>query len=262
MSKQRINITADGSTTLRISAAKKYITIDNDTDAAITVYDNVGMLNPANVLYEIKPYSARCYPVDVAQEGESLYSMTWNGATYPNYFDIMLTAYDTHNNLLYPQASASNVTIVADSVGVARADQLPATLSATGNLKVETNEPFAQLPAGLTGQGNLKVGVNETFAQLPTALTTNGRLKVDANEVVAHNWQKIYFAEAGDSASLGTDIALLGWECSSSQTAYPLDNTTRAWQPLNNKEFLYPLHITSTFKMHANASCYVWVLTA
>ena len=103
MSKQRINITADGSTTLRIPAAKKFITIDNNTEATITIYDNVGMFNPANILYEIKPYSARCYPLEISQEDEALYTMTWTGTIFPGYFDITLTTYDTHSNLIYPR---------------------------------------------------------------------------------------------------------------------------------------------------------------
>ena len=103
MSKQRINITADGSTTLRIPAAKKYITVDNNTEATITIYDNVGMLNPANILYEIKPYSTRCYPLEISQKDEMLSTMTWKGTIYPSYFDIRLTTYDTHSNLMYPR---------------------------------------------------------------------------------------------------------------------------------------------------------------
>ena len=238
MSKQRINITADGSTTLRISAHKAFITIDNDTDATISVYDNVGMLNPANILYEIKPYSARCYPLEIAPGNEALYTMTWNGATYPDYFDIMLTSYDTHNNLLYPQASSSTVTIVGDSVGVARSNQLPAALSTNGNLKVKLNEPFAQLPATLSGNGSVKVSLYSTSG---------------------YKWKKLTFSAAGNSMSLGTFVALVGWECSGTATAYPLDNTSAAWKALNNKDFAQPIRIINTFKMHANTACDVWV---
>ena len=239
MSKQRINIIADGSTTLRIPAVKKFITVDNDTDATITIYDNVGMLNPANILYEIKPYSARCYPLEISQENEALYTMGWNGTTYPNYFDIMLTGYDTHNNLLYPQAGSSNVTVVADSVGIARTGQLPSTLSTAGNLKVGINETFAQLPAALSGPGGVNVSLLST---------------------TAYTWQKLTFAAAGDSAVLGTDIAVVGWECSGTTTAYPLDGAAAAWKTLNNKEFILPLHIAGTFTMHADAACDIWVL--
>ena len=184
MSKQRINITANGSTTLRIPAHKKYITIDNDTDAVITIYDNVGMLSPANVLYEIMPYTARCYPLEIAQKDEMLSTMAWHGTTYPSYFDILLTTYDTHNNLLYPPRGPKR----------------------------------------------------------------------------AYTWKRLQFDTAGNSQLLGKDIALVGWTCSGSVTAYPLDGPEAAWKALNNKDFTFPLHITGKFKMHANGACDFWVL--
>ena len=259
MSKQRINITADGSTTLRISAAKKYITIDNDTDATISVYDNVGMLNPANILYEIKPYSARCYPLEIAEE-EAFYTMAWDGTTYPDYFDIMLTSYDTHNNLLYPQASSSNVTLVADSVGIARTNQLPSGLTTAGNLKVRVNENLTQLPANLSGSGNLKVGVSENLTQLPAGLSGYGGLKVTLYGISGYTWHKITFTEAGDSAIIGSaNLTLAGWECSGSTTAYPVAGTHQAWKSLNKKDFPLPILVLGSFKMHADAACDVWV---
>ena len=184
MSKQRINITADGSTTLRIPAAKKYITVDNNTESTITIYDNVGMLNPANILYEIKPYSSRCYPLEIAQVDEALYTMTWNSTTYPSYFDILLTTYDTHSNLMYPRYGSN----------------------------------------------------------------------------IAYTWQKIHFDAAGDSQLIATDVAVTCWECTGSASAYPLDGANAAWKSRNNKEFIPPIHIRGTFKMHANAACDVWVL--
>ena len=184
MGKQRINITADGSTILRISAHKTFITIDNDTDATITVYDNVGMLNPANILYEIKPYSTRCYPLEILQENEALYTMRWAGTIFPSYFDIMLTTYDTHSNLMYPRYG-------------------------------------------------------------PKA---------------AYIWQVVHFSDAGNSSVLMSDVALAGWECSGTATAYPLDDADAAWQALNNKEFVPPLHIDGTFRMHVNEACDIWIL--
>ena len=302
MSRQRVNITADGSATLRISAVNRFITIDNDTDALITVYDNVGMLNPANVLYEIKPYTARCYPLEIAQENETLYTMTWNGTDYPNYFGIMLTTYDTHNNLLYPQSGSADVTIVADSLGLARTNQLPAGLTADGNLKVGVNEDLTQLPADLSTLGNLKVGVSEDLTQLPADLSTAGNLKVRVNEnltqlpsnlstagnlkvgvsedlaqlpaalsgpggvkvslisVNGYTWEKITFSAAGDSAALGgAGTTLVGWECSGTATAYPLDGSSQAWKSLNKKDFTFPIRIANTLKIHADAACSVWV---
>ena len=234
----------NGNGVLKIPTNSKFITVINNTSYTVTVYGSVGTILDSNVEFEFPAFSALCYPVDTVA-GELTYTIAWSGGVTPDYFDVLLTDYNTNIYISFPQAGASNISIVTDTVGLAR----------TG-----------QLPTALTADGNLKVGVNETFAQLPATLSNHGGLKVSEVSSGPYFWGKVGMSQAGDTPiipsfpTVATGISLVGWECSGSVTAYPLDGTDQAWKTLNKKEFTFPLRMVNSFKMHVNAACTVWVL--
>ena len=236
--KQRINMVGDGNGVLKIPTNSKFITVINNTSYTVTVYGSVGIILDSNVEFEFPAFSALCYPVDTVA-GELTYTIAWSGGVTPDYFDVLLTDYNTNIYISFPQAGASNISIVTDTVGLARTGQLPTALTANGNLKVRVNENLTQLPAGLSGYGGLKV-------------TLYG--------ISGYTWHKITFTEAGDSAIIGSaNLTLAGWECSGEATAYPVAGTLQAWKSLNFKDFSLPILILGSFKMHADAACTVWV---
>ena len=229
----------EGNGVLKIPTNSKFITVINNTSYTVTVYGSVGIILNSNVEFEFPAFSALCYPVDTVA-GELTYTIAWSGGVTPDYFDVLLTDYNTNIYISFPQAGASNISIVTDTVGLARTGQLPATLSNNGSLKVRVSENLTQLPADLSGYGGVRV-------------TLYG--------ISGYTWHKLTFTGAGDSATIGgSDMTLVGWECSGTATAYPLAGTQQAWKALNKKDFALPIRVGgSTFKMHANAACDVWV---
>ena len=250
----------DGNGVLKIPTNSKFITVINNTSYTVTVYGSVGTILDSNVEFEFPAFSALCYPVDTVA-GELTYTIAWSGGVTPDYFDVLLTDYNTNIYISFPQAGASNISIVTDTVGLARTGQLPTALTADGNLKVGVNEDLTQLPATLTADGNLKVGVSEDLTQLPASLSGYGGVKVTLFGISGYTWHKLTFTEAGDSATIGgSDMTLVGWECSGTATAYPLAGTQQAWKSLNKKDFALPIRVGGgAFKMHADAACDVWV---
>ena len=131
--KQRINMVGDGNGVLKIPTNSKFITVINNTSYTVTVYGSVGTILDSNVEFEFPAFSALCYPVDTVA-GELTYTIAWSGGVTPDYFDVLLTDYNTNIYISFPQAGASNISIVTDTVGLARTG-VPIINSANRRLK-------------------------------------------------------------------------------------------------------------------------------
>ena len=161
---------ADGNGVLKIPTNSKFITVINNTSYTVTVYGSVGTILDSNVEFEFPAFSALCYPVDTVA-GELIYTIAWAGGSTADYFDVLLTDYNTNIYISFPQAGASNVSIVTDSVGLAK-NTTVATLSAA----VTATREFTYARALVDTQIKASAGFVHTLTFASDAVATAGTI--------------------------------------------------------------------------------------
>ncbi len=200
----------------------KFITIINITDNSVCLY-------PANFTEPLAGASIictgqySCVTIPLISDLVMGFNVVWTNPTGSNP-DLTKTVklIFSEENLNYNSSFAPsfvaggdvfNTAIVADDVGIAKANQLPRELTPSGNLKIGIVEDIAglakanQLPAALTTAGNLKIGIVEDIAglakanQLPAALTTAGNLKIALAENLIDASEQTLLASAARTAS-------------------------------------------------------------
>lgn len=156
----------------------KFITIINITDNSVCLY-------PANFTEPLAGASIictgqySCVTIPLISDLVMGFNVVWTNPTGSNP-DLTKTVklIFSEENLNYNSSFAPsfvaggdvfNTAIVADDVGIAKANQLPRELTPSGNLKIGIVEDIAglakanQLPAALTTAGNLKIALAENL---------------------------------------------------------------------------------------------------
>lgn len=149
-----------------VAAGYQFMSIINNTDNVIQVYDDrrpAGDANVRDMIVEVPYYTSLTLPIRGGQEYTFIY--TDGGAVGTKVATVIFAVENLNiNSQLGNPSSGGAITIQADAVGLARQAQLPAALTAGGNLATEVLNTvdvnvatLPELPAGDNNIGNVDV---------------------------------------------------------------------------------------------------------
>lgn len=156
----------------------EFLTMINITDNSVCIYPaNFTEPQAGASIICAGPYS--CMTIPLLSELVMGFNVVWTNPTGSNLnltktVQLIFSEENLNYNTSFAPSFTSggdviNTAVVADDVGLARANQLPTTLTTNGNLKIALIEDVIglakanQLPATLTPAGNLKIAVAENL---------------------------------------------------------------------------------------------------
>lgn len=158
--KQNITMTGTGAMQITIPTGMKYVCVYNNTDNTIQVYDDIRTVQDANlrdVMVTCAPYTAITVPLNTKNTIFTVIYLTGGGVGSK----VAQLMFDTENLNINTQmgnpGTNQNVAITTDQIGLAKGTQLPASLTGTGNLKVEV---MNQVPVEVEGNVTLNQPVS------------------------------------------------------------------------------------------------------
>jgi hypothetical protein len=177
----------NGIQVFEIPTGLNYVAVLNNTDNTIEVYQKmVTASDLQDALIQIVPYQNLTVPV--RQGGGQQFTVIWmdGGAVSEKRVSLIFADENLNiNSQTVTGAGSSNVSIVSESVGLARQNQFPAALSAGGNFKVELQNSAVPV----TVSGNVEITNDSGSAvpvsnatQLPASLSPSGGLRVSSND--------------------------------------------------------------------------------
>lgn len=146
----------------------RFVSVHNPTPNTITIYEGLvaAPYSGAKKVGVVTPNTAITFPITMAPN----FTFAWldGGGATTKEASITFSAENLNINTQLGSASASTVTLAADSVGLARGSQLPATLDGNGNLKVSQQPSLSigtvKITAGAAGTQTVKASAGTVFA--------------------------------------------------------------------------------------------------
>lgn len=139
----------DGVKQTRIPPGHTFISVINPTEYLIEIYQDARTFGESNVkqMLALCPVNTQItIPIDKGQDFTFIYRNTKGTNDSKKASVIFSDANLQISGMLGSEGSSGSVTIVGDSVGLAKANQLPTKLTAAGNLAVEVlNKPTVKV---------------------------------------------------------------------------------------------------------------------